>query len=598
MNLLFCIAVLLLAAPFTGADVSPQSTHDTQAWGLSMGQVVKDQQDDSFIRLDLKADHGLAQVSNAVPLEAGCAYELKIEYRSNNAISARDKGSWIYLAFRDAGGKTVGDQCQLLDRTGSWQSKSIELKPPIEAANLYMSFRQQQQAGTTDIKSIELRRVDPDGNAVMTLSPEALSALHWVLEPGQKLNPDGEASSLTGNIFQPYLKGKAPKVVRNLGSEIVDGVQLHKVVFRSMTVGGDPQDVYAVIARPIAEGNYPGILWLHGGYGCAEPQRAIRFAKAGYVTISTDLPGIGDPKKCPDSVGPWAYRFAKVGLTVKPDPTADGTFDAVVAALQAFDLLCAQPGVIKDRVGVTGISMGGYSTTMIAGLLGKRVRAAYSIFGCGFYERGSAWSAALHDMTQDERQAWLRNFDAGRRASGIKAPYFIAAAARDHFFWPPAVNSTVSAIPAGSNQAYAPEISHNLKGIPASDNLDLLYLGYWLKGEGSPFPKVTIESCQPQTDGSRLVTFSVQAPLPVQTATLYVTAGAESWEKGTWEPIAAQEAGVNRYQATIPADKINKNGAWYVNVSDARPATVGSLVYGMEAIGNALQPLGVTSVGN
>jgi hypothetical protein len=91
------------------------------------------------------------------------------------------------------------------------------------------------------------------------------------------------------------------------------------------------------------------------------------------------------------------------------------------------------------------------------------------------------------------------------------------------------------------------------------------------------------------------VTFSVQAALPVETATLYVTAGAESWEIGTWEPIPAQPAGENRFQVTIPADKITKKGAWFVNVSDARPASAGSLMYGMEASGSgpALHALGV-----
>ena len=241
--------------------------------------------------------------------------------------------------------------------------------------------------------------------------------------------------------------------------------------------------------------------------------------------------------------------------------------------------------------------MGGYTTTMITGLLGKRVRAAYTKFGCGFYDRGSEWMNGLNTLPEDEREAWLHHFDAGRRASGIEAPYFIAAAASDHFFWPPAVNSTLAMIPAGSNQVFAPA-NHRLTGLPGADNLDLLYFAFWLKGEGNPFPKVAIESCQPQTDGGLQIAFSVQAALPVKTASLYVTAGGESWEKSTWEPITAQAAGENRFHAIIPVGKVNKRGAWFVNVSDARPATAGSLVYGMDAAGagSVLHPLGVGSV--
>ncbi len=593
MKLLMCLVVVLCAAA-AWTESSPQTNHDTEGWNLSKGHVVKNQQGECVVRLELKVDRGCSGMGNTVALEAGRDYELKIDYTSNNEKSDRDRGSWIYLAFRDAQDKNVAEQFHLFEQSASWKSKAIPFKTPAGAAKDFMSFRQQQRIGTLDIKSVELRQAGPEGKAVMTLTPAAMAALEWMVNPGKKLSPDGENSPLDGTIFQPYLKGKAPQIVRDLGTETVDGVQVRKVIFRSMTVGGEAQDVYAIIARPPGEGNFPGLLWLHGGYGCAEASAAIRYAKAGYVVVAPDLPGIGDPKKCPNSVGPWTFRFAKLGFTVKPDPTADGTFDAVVAALQAFDLLAAQPGVIKDRIGISGISMGGYTTTMISGLLGERVRAAYSKYGCGFYDRGSTWKKELEDLPDDQREAWLRNFDAGRRASGIKAPYFNAAAASDHFFWPPAVNATLSAIPAGGNQAYAPA-NHRLTDIPDGENLDLLYLAYWLKGEGKPFPKVTVESCEPQSDGGKRVTFSVQTEVPVKTATLYVTAGGESWEKSAWEPITAQPAGEYRFQAVIPADKIDKRGAWFVNVSDARPATAGSFVYGMGAAGtgSTLQPLGV-----
>ncbi len=457
-----------------------------------------------------------------------------------------------------------------------------------------ISLRQQQRAGIFDIKSVELKQTGSNEKSAVTLSPAAMAAIKWILHPGLKLSPQGEKSPLDGNIFLPYLKGIAPSIVRELGHETMNEVLVKKVVFRSLSVGGEAQDVYAIITRPSATGRYPGLLWLHGGHGCADLQQAVRYAKAGYITIAVDLPGIGSPTLCPNSTGPWTKRWGKMTWTGMPDPTADETFDAVVAALQAFDLLAAQPDVIKDRMGISGISMGGYTTTMISGLLGKRVRAAYSKYGCGFYEIGSTWTKTLADMSDDQREAWLTHFDAGHRAANIQAPYFIAAAASDHFFWPPAVNATLSAIPGIKNHVYAPA-NHRLTGIPNDAILDLLYLGHWLKGEGPAFPTVKIESCKPLADGGKGVCFSVHSALPIQTATLYVTAGGESWESSTWEPIAAQSTGENRFNVMIPADKVNTRGAWFVNVSDARPATAGSLVYGMAAIGTSatLRPLGV-----
>ena len=585
-------SLVLAFAASTALCAPPRSPVNTEGWGSSKAEFVKGPEGKPVVRLHLEVDRGGSALNYLAKLEPGRTYDLKIEYQSSDEVSARDNGSWIYIAYRDGKDKQIGDDCRTLAKTTSWETKSFPLTLPAGTEKVALSIRQQNRKGTLDIKSVELK---PDaGETTLTLTPAAMAALAYISTPGEKLSPEGERSPLDGNIFSPYLKGIAPKIVKDLGTETVDGVQVHKVVFRSMTVGGETQDVYAVIARPPGDGPFPGVLLLHGGYSCADAATAIHFAKAGYVTISPDLPGIADPKNCPNSVGPWAVRFAKLGKRGKPDPTADETFDAEVAALQAFDLLAAQPGVKKDRIGVSGISMGGYSTTMITGLLGKRVRAAYSIFGCGFYDRGSEWSPELKNLPDDQREAWLHHFDAGRRASGIQAPYFIGAAASDRFFWPPAVNATLCAIPGARNQVFAPG-NHSLKGVPGADNIALLYFAYWLKGEGEPFPKVTVENCENLPDGSKKISFSVQSALPIVTATAFVSPGGESWVKSPWEPIAAQPAGDKKFQVTIPADKITKAGAWFVNVSDARPATAGSLVYGMDVSGSgsALQPLGV-----
>ncbi len=583
---------LALAVPLDAASAT-SATVTSDGWDCS-GEVVGGAGGERLVRLELAVPRGTAGLSRTIELAGLRAGVLAVDYRSTTTDSLRDRGAWAYLAYRDGQNKTVAEQAHLFAPAAAWTRAEIALQIPAAATRLFLSLRQQQRVGTLDLRAVELRPAEAGAAPVLTLGSAALDGLAWIQTPGPKLSPDGAASPAGGDIFAPFLRGKAPAIVRELGTSERDGVQVRKVAFRSLLVGGETQDVYAIIARPAGAGHHPGLLWLHGGWGCADESAAVRYAKAGYVTIAPDLPGIADPGKCPHSVGPWAKRFSKRPWSVIPDPAADQTFDAVVAALQSFDLLAAQPGVDAQRIGVSGISMGGYSTTMVAGLLGKRVRAAYSKFGCGFYELGSEWSAGLANLPDDRRALWLKHFDAGRRAPGIQAPYFIAAAVRDHFFWPAAVNATLLAVPAGANQAYAHVVTHRLDGIPGEAGLDLLYLGHHLKGEGQPFPTVAVEACTAQADGSRRVAFTVQAPLPVQSATLYLTAGGDSWESSTWEPIAAQATGPARFAAVIPAGKVAAKGAWYVNVSDARPATAGSLVYGMAATGTGaeLRPLG------
>ncbi len=584
----FLLLLLLGAAPSARAEA-----RDSDGWQLTRGDIAVEQPGSPIVRLELQTARAYAGLGRTTPAEAGCDYELSLSYRSNTEASARDRGSWIYVAFRDQQDKHVGEQVAFLERAVTWTERTIALKTPAGTARIFMSIRQQQSVGVFDLRTVVLKLAGAQGRTVAQLTPGAMAAMSWLVHPGRKLNPDGEASP-PDDIFRPYLQGKAPTIVRELGSEVVDGVQVRKVAYRSLIVGGEHQDVYAIIARPAQTGPLPAVLWLHGGHGCADAAAAVRYAKAGYVTIAPDLPGIANPKLCPHSTGPWAARWGRINWLDGEDPTSGEMFDAVVAALQAFDLLCAQPGVAKDRVGISGISMGGYTTTMVSGLLGKRVRAAYSKYGSGFYDRGSTWTADLLNLTDARREIWLRHLDAGRRAAGITAPYFAAAAARDHFFWPPAVNATVAAVKSG-NLAYAPVVTHSLEGIPGYGTLDLLWLAYQLKGEGAPFPTVAVEGSTARPDGGRTVLFSVVAPQAVQSATLFITAGGESWEASTWEAIPAEPAGANRFQAAIPGPRMSGRGAWYVNVSDARPATAGSMVYAMDAVGAgaALKPLGV-----
>lgn len=65
-------------------------------------------------------------------------------------------------------------------------------------------------------------------------------------------------------------------------------------------------------------------------------------------------------------------------------PRSSTLTDAEVAGLEAFNLLKAQPQTDTAKIGITGFSWVGYSTTFLSGLLGNKVKAAYAVFGCGF----------------------------------------------------------------------------------------------------------------------------------------------------------------------------------------------------------------------
>jgi dienelactone hydrolase len=389
--------------------------------------------------------------------------------------------------------------------------------------------------------------------------------------------------------FLPYLFSKPPAIVSKLDEESIGTVHLQRVVFRSRVIrttqGPQPSDVFAIIASPLAPGKYPGLLILHGGRGAAEQQKAIAWAARGYVVVAPDLPGIADPELIPYSSGPWKGDFTSKYITANPDVTASPIFDGVLAALQALELLRSQPNVRIDRIGVTGIAWGGYVATMVSGIAGKNVRATFSVYGSGYYDRGSAWQERLAQLPKSEAARWLEHLDAGRRAQRIAANYFVAAATNHQYYWPPAVMATLAEIPGPSNQLFAPNAvdSISLPGgsvmteFPSSWlRMEETYFAFHLQSLGSPFPIVAIEKAARRENETVRVQFSVVGP-PVR-ATAYYSLNDRPWVTREWVevPVVARRNG--RYEAIIPAAAAVQGASWLALASDARPVTVSSLI--------------------
>lgn len=397
--------------------------------------------------------------------------------------------------------------------------------------------------------------------------------------------------------FKTYLNGQPPEILREVASTNAspEGITVRRVVFRSR----DNSEIFAVMAAPKTPGKHPGLLVLHGGGGCAEADKAMAWAQRGYAAVAPDLPGIADPKKLIESKGRWnTMKYGEGRYVATPDAGASVLVDAVLAAMKSLCLLRAQPDVDTARIGVVGISWGGYMTTMVCGLAGDQVRAGFAVFGCGFYELTSQQPTLLK-MADAERASWLKYLDAGRRASGIKAAFFTAGAANDFFFWPPAVQATLDAIPGEKNHLYAPNANHKVplpggtvfpKGTPAPFKptpfqplptpsgskanwlaMEVPFFDYHLRGIGQPLPKVSVGTgADPLT-----ARFSIVAPQPITSAEVWWSASTTNWMKRTWVALPAVKTAAGVYEARLPAEAAS-GAAWFAVASDARPVTVSS----------------------
>ena len=414
-----------------------------------------------------------------------------------------------------------------------------------------------------------------------------------------------------GDPFTAYLDGKAPEILRELPSTNVvpENITMRSVVFRSR----DDSEIFAVIATPKVPGKHPGMLVLHGGGGSAEVDKATAWAQRGYVAVAPDMPGIAEPKKLTVTKGKWSsLKYGEGRWVAEPDASASITFDAVLSAMKSLYLLRAQPGVDTTRIGVVGVSWGGYMTMMVCGLAGDQVRAGFGLYGCGFFDRGSAQKIEPYDpklprnslsrMPPAERERWLKYLDAGRRAPNIKAAFFLAAAANDFFGWPRAAQATLDAIPGEKNHVFAPNANHKipLPGGSVFDNkpaapftptafqpyptpvgskanwlaMEVPYFEYYLKGIGEPFPKVAVE----KTGDTHLARFSVASRHPLVKVEIYWAKAtpsvltADDVKNRQWMALPASKVADNHYEVKLPEDAAD----WFAVVADDRPVSVSS----------------------
>jgi dipeptidyl aminopeptidase/acylaminoacyl peptidase len=126
-------------------------------------------------------------------------------------------------------------------------------------------------------------------------------------------------------------------------------------------------------------GPKPAVVYYHGvvqskdSYLDSHPT-ARRLADAGFVVALPDAPGHGER---PAAATLSARLRESLAHEFCADIEQSGDESPVL-----FDWLARQPGVDASRLGVIGVSMGGFTAAVVAARLRERLRAAVCIAGC------------------------------------------------------------------------------------------------------------------------------------------------------------------------------------------------------------------------
>jgi dienelactone hydrolase len=173
-----------------------------------------------------------------------------------------------------------------------------------------------------------------------------------------------------------------------------------------------------VLRRPAGPGPHPAVVLIPGLDSAKEEFRAVErpFLERGLATFSVDGPGQGE---------------AEYELAIRPDWEAPG------AAI--LDAVSAMPGIDARRIGLWGVSLGGYYAPRLASG-DRRVRACVALsgpydFGQGWDERPEltrdAFRVRSKSASEDQAARRAAGLTLAGRAGGITAPLLIVAGGRD-----------------------------------------------------------------------------------------------------------------------------------------------------------------------
>ena len=237
----------------------------------------------------------------------------------------------------------------------------------------------------------------------------------------------GGAEAVTWDLDALY---KAPRSAEARFKETgVRGIYYDGVPFQ-----GKPTRVFAWIGLPDSpkSSKVPGMVLVHGGAGKAYADWVRLWNARGYAAIAMDTCGAdGSGKRMLDNAGPRGWDDA---LTQCEWPVTDQwAYHAVADIVLAHSLLRSLPEVDSDKIGLTGISWGGFLACITAGV-DDRFKFVAPVYGCGFLGEDSVWKPALDSLGPELSASWLARWDPAVYLPRAKMPFLWVTGDMDYAF--------------------------------------------------------------------------------------------------------------------------------------------------------------------
>lgn len=325
--------------------------------------------------------------------------------------------------------------------------------------------------------------------------------------------------------------------------------------------------IFAYYGEPSgpANGKVPAMVLIHGGGGTAFAEWVRMWNARGYAAIAMDTTGavpaksLGEKtlwnpeRKRTEFSGPAGWGdFANVDLA----PEDQWSYHAVAAVILAHSLLRSMPAVDANRIGVTGISWGGYLTSIVAGL-DSRFRFAAPVYGCGFLGEDSAWLKDFAKLGPVRAERWLSLWDPSKYIRGARMPMLWVNGTNDFAYPLPSWRKSYRLAKGPRALALRVRMPHGHP--PGAKPEEILLFADSVLRNG---PRPVHVRKQGFDNGSAWVRF--EAAQPIVKAELAFTLDTGKWQERKWEVIPAQVTGKKAAAPLPPGAKV-----FYLNLYDA-----------------------------
>jgi dienelactone hydrolase len=340
-----------------------------------------------------------------------------------------------------------------------------------------------------------------------------------------------------------------------------DGL-VRPVYYAGEPLQGKPTKVFAWYAQPAGNGPFPAVVLVHGGGGKAFRDWAVHWANRGYAALAMDLAGHGPDGKLPDG-GPDQSDETKFRSFTDSEAREMWSYHAVAAVIRGHSLLAAQPSVDASRIGITGISWGGYLTCLVASL-DDRLKVAVPVYGCGFLADNSVWTQPrFAPMTPELRQRWVSHFDPSSYLAKVRCPILFLNGTNDFAYPLDSYRKSYRLVqPSLRTVAIIPRLPHgHIWTFPEVD----LFIDSQLNG-GTPLATIG-----PLQQARTELKAAVQSTTEIREAQLHYTTADGSWQNREWKSLPATLSN-GIISATIPENA----RAYYLAAKDAHGVTVSS----------------------